>query len=123
MDAPTTPTPASTPLTPNQRRTLKAGYMRIKHGLHSTRAVIPGESLEEFQAFRHEMVLYLMPGDPLENAMAEQLVMIQWKLRRLWASQTGVYRNHAEHQPMPETSPTVDTFPQRAAKCVHDDNA
>ncbi|HEX7927823.1 MAG TPA: hypothetical protein VF678_09535, partial [bacterium] len=129
MDTPTHSTPSSAPLTPNQHRTLKAGYMRIKHGLHSTRAVIPGESLEEFQSFRHDMVLYLMPGNPLEDALAEQLVMIQWKLRRLWASQTGVYRNHAERNPTPdeqparETSPAVDTFPQRAAQCVHDDNA
>lgn len=109
--------------TPGQRRTAAATRVRFKHGLYSSLAVVPGESEEAFQAFREEMILSLLPGTPVETVLAEQLVMLQWKLRRLWAAQTGVYRRHAvRHAPRRRTARKPPGLPEYLAACIHDDN-
>ncbi len=95
-------------------RTTAATRMRTRHGLHSKYAVVPGESEDAFRAFRHAMVESLQPVTPVEAAVAEQMVMAQWKLQRLWATETGVYVEYDAGHPAND-----GTHPQRLSATLH----
>jgi hypothetical protein len=104
---------------PPAPRTAAASRMRLKHGLHSLHAVVPGESREAFRAFRNDLIQDLRPVDAEECALAEQMVVAQWRLKRLWATQTGVYELFEQICP----AEAGETHPLRLADCFSDDCA
>ncbi len=113
---------AATPNPPGNPRTLHtaaATRVRLKHGFYSSRAVIAGEAEAEFVEFRHDMIHELLPGGPVESAFVDQMILAQWKLKRLWAAQTGVYLRHERQQPADPAA----SYPEWVAACVQDDNA
>jgi hypothetical protein len=55
----------------------------IKHGLFASEAVIKGESAEEFETFRDEMLNELAPVGPVESMLAERYVSLSWRLKRI----------------------------------------
>jgi hypothetical protein len=93
--------------------------MRFTHGLDSKHAVIPGESREAFRDHRHAMIWDLRPVDAEEGAVVEQMVVAQWRLKRLWATQTGVYERFEREYP----AVPGDSHPRRLADCFSDDCA
>ena len=106
-------------LSPPPGRTSKARLLRLKHGLHSKYAVIPGESEEEFRLFRHDLMDSLRPIGPHECGMAEQLILAQWQLRRIAMIQTGVFELFDRATPRE----AGETEPMRLARCFRDDTA
>ena len=55
----------------------------VKHGLFSNETVIKGESAEEFETFRDEMLAELAPVGPVESMLAERYVSLSWRLKRV----------------------------------------
>jgi hypothetical protein len=53
--------------------------------------VIDGESAADLDAYRAEMLAALQPHDRPEHDQVEVIVMSQWRLRRLWRQETGIY--------------------------------
>jgi hypothetical protein len=93
--------------------------MRLKHGLYSKHAVIPGESLEKFRDYRQDTILDQQPVAPEEADLVEQMVLAQWQLKRVWATQTGVYERFEQQVPAEAGA----THPERLAQCFLDDCA
>jgi hypothetical protein len=80
----------------NQRNALKStgpqtaagkaavGRNALRHGLCSERVVIFEESAEDFDEFAAGIQAVLAPADAYETALAERIVQIEWRLRRVW---------------------------------------
>jgi hypothetical protein len=93
--------------------------MRFTHGLYSRHAVIPGERQEAFRAFRHDWIRDLRPVGTEECSLVEQMAVAQWRLKRVWATQTGVYERFERDYP----ADAGDSHPERLADCFADDCA
>jgi hypothetical protein len=111
--------PLPEPESPPAPRTAAATRMRLKHGLYSQHAVIPGESLEKFRDYRQDTILDQQPVTSEEADLVEQMVLAQWQLKRVWATQTGVYERFEREVP----AEVGATHPERLAQCFLDDCA
>lgn len=54
----------------------------LKHGLCAAKAVVPGESSEEFLEFRNHLWASLGPANPMEDVLVERIIHSFWGLRR-----------------------------------------
>jgi len=54
-----------------------------KHGFFTERALLPGESMEEYCEFGSELLQQLRPRDPMEEHLLAQYIPLLWRLRRL----------------------------------------
>src|SRR5438045_2348330 len=66
------------------------------HGIYCRDLVLPGESHEEFRAFRDAYLLRLNPQDVLELLIVDRIVAASWKLRRLQAAEPYLHAAEAE---------------------------
>src|SRR3954464_1144391 len=66
------------------------------HGIYCKDLVLPGESREEFDAFRNAFLLRLSPQDVLELLIVDRIVSASWKLRRLQAAEPFIHGVEAE---------------------------
>ncbi len=64
----------------------------VRHGLLSTRAVLPGEEKDHFDLILNSALLKYEPEGSDELHMVNQLAMHQWRQLRIWAMQ---YSGHA----------------------------
>jgi hypothetical protein len=55
----------------------------VKFGFFSTKALLPGESAEEFAEFQAAVQQQLAPRNAMEAHVVEQYVPLAWRLRRL----------------------------------------
>ncbi len=55
----------------------------VKHGLLAQRCVIRTEDPEEFDAFRTQMLGQLAPAGAMETVLAERIVSLSWRLKRV----------------------------------------
>ncbi len=55
----------------------------VKHGLFALEAVISGESRADFDIYRNEMLSELAPVGPMESMLAERIISLSWRLKRL----------------------------------------
>ncbi len=78
----------------------------ITHGLLARAGVIPGEDEHEFQAHREGLLQQLRPGSPLEEALAQRVVDLSWRLQRAARDQdvayAALYQKYLEDQPEPQ---------------------
>jgi hypothetical protein len=61
----------------------------LRHGLHSGRAVLPGENAEAWEQFRDGVVRSLAPAGTLEQELAARVALCLWRLRRVAAFETA----------------------------------
>lgn len=54
-----------------------------RHGFFSQKALIPGETQEEFEAFRNHHLSKLQPNRGIEDLIAEEFIITSWRLQRL----------------------------------------
>src|SRR4051794_2843630 len=66
------------------------------HGVFCRDLVLPGESRQEFDAFRNAFLLRLSPQDVLELLIVDRIVAASWKLRRLQAAEPYIHGVEAE---------------------------
>jgi len=57
----------------------------LTHGMSSTRRVVPGEKLGEWETYRAAIIEALAPAGPVETALAERVAAGFWRLRRVTA--------------------------------------
>lgn len=81
----------------------EAGKARVSlnaltHGISSSRLVVPGESVTDWETFRRAIVGALAPAGPVETALAEHAASAFWRLRRVTAYEeaTLAERQHLE---------------------------
>lgn len=72
---------AAGPATPGGRAVSSMNALR--HGLRSTRLLVPGEDAAEFAEFAEGLVAALAPADALESWLVDRIVQSAWRLRRL----------------------------------------
>lgn len=59
----------------------------FKHGLYATNNYrLPGESVEEYRELQNQFLSFWMPAHPYIAGLVEELVGVQWELRRLRAA-------------------------------------
>jgi hypothetical protein len=54
----------------------------IKHGLSSTRLILPSENATDWESFRRVIVDDRAPVGPVETVLAERVAWAAWRLRR-----------------------------------------
>ena len=59
----------------------------VRHGLTAQSAVLPGEERSELEALSSGLLAQLRPADPLQRVLAERVVALTWKLRRVAAAE------------------------------------
>ena len=65
----------------------------LKHGLTAqTPALLPTENESAYLTFRDELLADLRPRSPLQRTLAERLVQLAWRLRRLVSVQSAPAR-------------------------------
>ena len=69
----------------------------IKHGLLAQDVVLRGESPDEFDALRDDLVDEIRPVGCLEIQLAERAAACFWRLRRAQRIEAGIYAHHQAH--------------------------
>ena len=81
----------------------------LKHGLTSSRAVLPHESQEEFDRLEASMVNRFKPHDELEHELVHEMAAARWRLRRIEAMEVAIFNKAFKQQREllgPEASPS-----------------
>ncbi len=55
----------------------------VKHGLLARHDVITSESQAEFDLYREQLIAELTPVSPMESMLAERIVTLSWRLKRV----------------------------------------
>ncbi|HUU19665.1 MAG TPA: hypothetical protein VMW72_21120 [Sedimentisphaerales bacterium] len=97
----------------------------VQHGLSARQAVISSESQADFDLYRERMLAELAPAGPMESMLAERIVSLSWRLKRVCRIQNQVidalnadntssplakltqslfFKNHEQSQAGPSTS-------------------
>jgi hypothetical protein len=90
-ERPAPPNPMHQNLPPTIAPSCKGSRYGVTHGLTSQQTVLRGESAADFAAYRAEVTAGYQPYDVQERDEVEKMVMCQWKLRRLWRQEPGIY--------------------------------
>ena len=78
-----------------------ASMNAVKHGLSARMPVIPGENEAEFQTYTAEWLEELQPAGPMEAFLAERIISIAWRLRRVGQMEASLFHpseNQETHQ-------------------------
>jgi len=62
----------------------------VKHGLLARHDVISSESQADFDLYREQMLAELAPVSPMESMLAERVVTLSWRLKRVCRIQNQV---------------------------------
>jgi hypothetical protein len=63
----------------------------VKHGLFSAETVIKGENREDFNLFRAKLLEEFAPDGAVETMLAERIVSLGWRLKRIVRIQDQVF--------------------------------
>ena len=55
----------------------------VKHGLTAAQDVISSESQADFDLYRDQLLTELAPASPIESMLAERVVSLSWRLKRI----------------------------------------
>jgi hypothetical protein len=55
----------------------------VKHGLSARQDVISSESQADFDLYREQILAELAPAGPMESMLAERIVSLSWRLKRI----------------------------------------
>jgi len=55
----------------------------VKHGLTASQAIIEQEDQAEFERYRQQFLEELAPQTPMESMLAERIVNLSWRLKRI----------------------------------------
>ena len=76
---------SSGPKTPEGKA--RSAMNAVRHGLTAQSAVLPGEDPAELGELSRGLLAQLRPADPLQRVLAERVVALTWKLRRVAAAE------------------------------------
>ncbi len=99
------------PITPEGKSKMYANPLR--HGLTSKHLILPGESLEAFEALHTDMREHFGPATPTEEALVAKLAESEWRLTRARRVETDTL-----HLLMEQVIETDGVHPDRALTLV-----
>ncbi len=67
-----------------------ASMNAVKHGLSARMPVVPAEDRDEFHTYTERWIEELKPAGPLEEFLAERIIGIAWRLRRVGQIEAGL---------------------------------
>ena len=70
----------------------------VKHGLTAARDVISSESQADFDLYRDQLLAELAPASPMESMLAERIVSLSWRLKRVCRIQNQTIDALNEHK-------------------------
>jgi len=109
----------------------------VKHGLYARQDIISLESQADFDLYRELMLSELAPASPMESVLAERIVTLSWRLKRVCRiqnqaidalkedntsspltklTQSLFFKNHDKSQASPSTSDANLTLGRMAIK-------
>ncbi len=89
----------------------------VKHGLLTRHDVISSESQADFDLYRDQMLAELTPVSPMESMLAERIVTLSWRLKRVCRIQNqAIDALNAAHTSSPLTKLTQSLFPKSATR-------
>jgi len=109
----------------------------VKHGLYARQDIISSESQADFDLYREQMLSELAPASPMESVLAERIVTLSWRLKRICRiqnqaidalkedntsspltklTQSLFFKNHDKSQASPSTSDANLTLGRMAIK-------
>lgn len=71
-------------------------FNAIKHGLLSKTLILPDEHMDEATSFEGQLRASLRPEGPVEELLAERIILSAWRLRRLARIETEVLKEDWE---------------------------
>ena len=74
----------------------------LRHGLTASRDVISSESQDQFDLYRDQLLAELNPSGPVESMLAERIVALSWRLKRIGRIQNQAFDalNTANNSPL-----------------------
>jgi hypothetical protein len=88
------------PVTPSGKAASSQNALR--HGLTSTRVVLPGENAAAFDSLREELLHDYAPANDFERLLVEELAAAAWRLQRARAVETAFLAKLGEDADNPE---------------------
>ena len=89
----------------------------VKHGLSARRDVISSESQADFDLYSEQLLAELTPVSPMESMLAERIVTLSWRLKRVCRIQNQtIDALDTANTPSPLTKLTQSLFSNLAAK-------
>ncbi len=83
----------------------------VKHGLLAERDVICSESQADFDQYRDQLLAELDPASPMESMLAERIVTLFWRLKRICSIQNqAIDALNADNTPSPLAKLTKSLF-------------
>ena len=64
----------------------------LKHGLTSSRVVLPHESQEAYDRLEASLINRFKPADDLENELVQEMAAARWRLRRIEAMEAALFK-------------------------------
>ena len=75
-----------------------ASQNSLKHGLTSSRVVLPHESQEEFDRLEASIVNRFKPHDEIEHELVHEMAAARWRLRRIAAMEVAIFNKAFKQQ-------------------------
>jgi hypothetical protein len=66
----------------------------LKFGFFSPKALLPGESWEDFVNFHNDLVEQLRPRNRLEKHLVQQYISLAWRIKRLPEIEAGAFARY-----------------------------
>jgi len=83
----------------------------LRHGLTASRDVISSESQDQFDLYRDQFLAELDPAGPVESMLAERIVALSWRLKRVGHIQNqAIDALNADNTPSPLAKLTQSLF-------------
>ena len=74
----------------------------VKHGFSARQDVISSESQADFDQYHDQVLAELDPASPMESMLAERIVSLSWRLKRICSIQNqAVDAMNADNTPQP----------------------
>ncbi len=88
----------------------------VKHGLLTRHDVISSESQADFNLYRRQLLAELAPVSPMESMLAERIVTLSWRLKRVCRIQNqAIDALKADNTSSPLAKLTQSLFPKSQA--------
>ena len=82
----------------------------LKHGLTAADFVLPGESSAEFKQLRQQVSRHYEPVGPIEEACANHIAVVAWRLRRVSRFETALLSFEMLQAQLQDTETAMDLF-------------
>ncbi len=80
----------------------------LKHGLTSSRVVLPHESQEAYDKLEASLINRFKPADDLESELVQEMAAARWRLRRIEAMEAALFKKAIKQHEEAGTPDAID---------------